>query len=126
MITFAPVSSQGAVGSPGKTETIEKEAGSRLSRRKAERRARRNKRLQNRLDKWKKKLERKKEKRKEKAAPNVWDDSRFRLGAILLVAGLGLALVGALLSFSFFGFLAGGLALAGVVLMIWSLVEYYD
>jgi hypothetical protein len=60
------------------------------------------------------------------AANNIWDDSRFRIGVILILGAIGIALLGAIIGAGgFFGFLAGLAALAGVVLVIWSLVEYY-
>jgi Flp pilus assembly protein TadB len=125
LIIGGPVQSYAAVGIRSSAAAVENEKDSQRARKRAERRERRRQRLKKRMDRLEKKLHRKMEKRKEKAAPGVWDDSRFRLGTILLVAGLGLALAGALLGFGFFGFLAGALALAGIILMIWSLVEYY-
>lgn len=96
----------------------------RLSKKEQRRKARmerRKKRLQKRLDRMEEKLTKKKDKR---AARGIWDDSRFRLGVLLLLGALALALVGALINLGFFGFLAGLVALAGIILMIWSLVEY--
>jgi len=98
----------------------------RLSKKEKRRHARserRKQRLEKRLKRMEGKLAKKRERR---AARGVWDDSRFRLGVLLLLGALALALVGALVNLGFFGFLAGLVALAGIILMIWSLVEYYD
>lgn len=99
---------------------VEKRLSKKEQRRQA-RMERRKERLEKRLDRMEDKLADKKEKR---VARGIWDDSRFRLGVLLLLGALALALVGALINLSFFGFLAGLVALAGIILMIWSLVEY--
>ena len=74
-------------------------------------------------------LERKMKKRGlvgESQEQDVWNDDKFRLGALLLLVAIGLGIIGAIISLGgLFSFMAGLFALAGVVLLIWSLVEYY-
>lgn len=81
--------------------------------------------LKVRLGKVKQKLK-KKGLTKERAAGGVWDDSKFRLGAIFLLAAIGIAILreAGILS-GLLGFIAGLFALAGIVLIIWSLIERY-
>jgi Flp pilus assembly protein TadB len=90
-----------------------------------QKRERKEAKLEKRLGKFEKKLE-KRGITKEGAVTEVWDDGKFRLGAILLLAALALGIVALIISLGgFINFIAGVLALAGVVLIIWSLVEYY-
>lgn len=72
------------------------------------------------------KLEKKLFKKYKKAAPpQIWEDDRFRLGVIALAGALALALIAGLGILSgLFGFLALIAALAGLVLIIWALVDY--
>ncbi len=74
-------------------------------------------------------LERKMKKRgltAEEQGQDVWNDDKFRLGLLLLLVAIGLGIIGAIISLGgLFGFMAGLFALAGVVLVIWSLVENY-
>lgn len=74
-------------------------------------------------------LERKMKKRGlvgENQEQEVWNDDKFRLGVLLLLVAIGLGIIGALISLGgLFSFMAGLFALAGIVLLIWSLVEYY-
>lgn len=86
----------------------------------------RQERLEKRMQKMQDKLEKKIAKKQKKApAPQIWDDGRFRLGIFAFAVALGLALISALGILSgFFGFLAGIAALAGLVLVIWALVDY--
>ncbi|MCB0580028.1 MAG: hypothetical protein KDD10_12065 [Phaeodactylibacter sp.] len=74
-------------------------------------------------------LERKMKKRGlvgENQEQDVWNDDKFRLGVLLLLVAIGLGIIGAIISLGgLFSFMAGLFALAGVVLLIWSLVEYY-
>lgn len=76
-----------------------------------------------------KRLERKMEKRGlavEDQSQDVWNDGKFRLGLLLLLVAIGLAIIGAIISLAgLFSFMAGLFALAGVILLIWSLVENY-
>lgn len=74
-------------------------------------------------------LEKKLKKRgllQEEQSQDVWSDSKFRLGALLLLVAIGLAVVSIIISLGgLFSFIASLFALAGVVLIIWSLVENY-
>lgn len=59
-------------------------------------------------------------------AGNLMDDGKFRLGALLLLIAIGLAILAALgLLSSLFSFAAGLFALGGVILVVWSLIENY-
>ena len=81
---------------------------------------------QAKLEKKLEKLEAKLEKKAAKKPYGVWDDGKFRLGVILLVAALLLALIGSLISLAgLIPFIAGLMGLAGVILIIWSLVEQF-
>jgi len=84
-------------------------------------------RRQVRLEKRMKRLEAKVAKKMEKkAAPSLWDQSKFRLGAILVGAAIVLGILAAIISGAgFLGVIAGLAALAGLVLVVWSLIEYY-
>ncbi|MBK7869653.1 MAG: hypothetical protein IPJ74_02715 [Saprospiraceae bacterium] len=83
----------------------------------------RHERIEKHLAKFSKKLERKAQRRK--AAPTeLWDDGNFRLGVLLLLAGLGLGLITAIgILPGLIGFMAGLFAVAGLGFIIWSLVE---
>lgn len=74
-------------------------------------------------------LERKMKKRGltgEEQGQDVWNDDKFRLGLLLLLVVIGLGIIGAIISLGgLFGFMAGLFALAGIILVIWSLVENY-
>lgn len=84
------------------------------------------KRLEKRIKKFAQKIERKALKSKVKAAPyDLWDDGNFRLGVLLLVVALGLAVISAIgILPGFFGFMAGLFALAGFVFIILGLIDY--
>ena len=105
----------------GKAEAAAKEVNAQLT-------DKQRRRLDRKLERFERKMERKLEKRQAqgKSAPDVWDDGKFRLGVLLLVGALGLGILGALLNFGLFSFIAGLFALAGVILVIWSLVESYS
>jgi len=86
--------------------------------------ANRKARLEKRLQKFEQKLN-KRMKRAESQVSNMWDDSRFKLGALLILGAIGLGILGALGILSgLFNFIAGLLALAGIILVIWALVDY--
>ncbi|MCB0614610.1 MAG: DUF4337 family protein [Phaeodactylibacter sp.] len=74
-------------------------------------------------------LEQKMKKRRlagEEQSQDVWDDNKFRLGMLLLLVAIGLAIISVIISLAgLFSFMAGLFALAGVILVIWSLVENY-
>lgn len=84
------------------------------------------KRLEKRIKKFAQKIEKQALKNKAKAAPyDLWDDSNFRLGVLLLVVALGLAVISAIgILPGFFGFMAGLFALGGFVFIILGLVNY--
>lgn len=91
--------------------------------RKQARMERRQARLEKRLQRLEARLANKMEK---KAAPSVWDESRFRIGAILIGGAIVLGILAAIIGGAgFLGVIAGLAALAGLVLIIWSLIEYY-
>jgi len=72
------------------------------------------------------KLEKKLEKKGIDVKREVWDDNRFRYGVLLLGAAIVLGILSALLAgVGVINFIAGIFALGGIILMIWSLVEYY-
>lgn len=117
----ATLASAAVMPRPAGAEAAEQSATSRQTRQE-ERRLDRIERFRNRLEH---KLEKRMERKKTKAPASAWDDSRLRLGVILILGALALALLEALLNVGFFGFLAALVGLAGVVLVIWALVEYY-
>ncbi|MFT4664404.1 MAG: hypothetical protein ACI8YQ_004672 [Polaribacter sp.] len=56
---------------------------------------------------------------------NVLASGKFRLGALLLLIGIiGAIVINIFTLAQIFGWLAGIIALAGLVLMIWSLIEH--
>ena len=113
-----------------KTEKTSTAVDSR-SAKKSKRYLKKRKRMQKRqakMDRRIKKIESKLEKRgikKELSEKSAWDDEKFRLGVILIAGAIGVGLVGAIINFGFLGFLAGLFALAGIVLIVWGLVENY-
>lgn len=85
---------------------------------------RRRAKLEKRFQKFEKKIN-KKLKRSESQISSMWDDSRFKLGALLILGAIGLGILGALgILAGLFNFIAGLLALAGIILVIWALVDY--
>ncbi len=80
--------------------------------------------LEKRMDKLAHKWRSKNAARRTPMAADIWTDGRFRLGVLALGVGLGLAIIAAIGILSgFFGFLAGLAALAGVILIVWALVD---
>lgn len=79
----------------------------------------RKERFEKRVAKIKNKLE------KKMPAPSVWDDSRFRIGVILVAGAIVLGIIAGLVSSGFLGILASLVAIAGLVFVIWSLIDYY-
>ena len=81
------------------------------------------------LEKKVKRLERKMKKRgwsPEQETQDFWSDSKFKLGILLLIVAVGLAIVGLIISLGgLFSFMAGLFAIAGVVLVVWSALENY-
>jgi Flp pilus assembly protein TadB len=97
---------------------------SRAAVKRKEKAAKRKAKLEQRLEKFKAKMK-KKGITAEQEITSVWDDSRFKLGALLLLGAIALGIVGALGILSgLFNFVAGLLALAGIILVIWALVTY--
>lgn len=92
------------------------------TQKKLEKAQRKEAKVKKRMDKLEKKLE----KKGIKVKREVWDDNRFRYGVLLLGAAIVLGILSALLAgVGVINFIAGIFALGGVILMIWSLVEYY-
>ena len=90
--------------------------------RKQEKAKKRKAKMDAKIEKFKAKLERK----GVFIEDSVWDDEKFRLGALLVLGAIGLFLLGALGLFSgLFGFLATIFALAGIALVVISLAENY-
>lgn len=84
------------------------------------------KRKEARMEKRMDKLEKKLEKKGIMVKAEVWEDTRFRYGVLLLAAAIILGILSALFTgIGVINFIAGIFALGGIVLMIWSLVEYY-
>ena len=93
---------------------------------KEQKRTKRKAKLEKRLEKFKAKWEKKKKGiNAESKTSSVWDDTRFRIGALLLIGAIGLGILGALGILSgLFNFVGGILALAGIILVVWALVTY--
>lgn len=92
------------------------------TQKKLEKAQRKEAKVKKRMDKLEKKLE----KKGIDVKREVWDDTRFRYGVLLLGAAIVLGILSALLAgVGVINFIAGIFALGGVILMIWSLVEYY-
>lgn len=70
------------------------------------------------------KLQKKVDKLKKKRRGNIWDNSKFSLGIMLLLAAIAIAILSILILPGFLGFIAGLVGVGGVVLVIWGLVEY--
>ncbi|HMO39905.1 MAG TPA: hypothetical protein PKC76_09405 [Saprospiraceae bacterium] len=81
--------------------------------------------MEKRLQKRAEKIQKKADKRWHKAAaPDLLNDGNFRLGLLLLAAGIGLGIISALGILSgLLGFLGGLFALAGLVFIVWALIE---
>ena len=107
-------------------ESLEKEEMKDEKTLRKERRAeRRMERFTNRWQKLKARIEGKNAKEANQTA-DIWDDDRFRLGVILLAAAVALAILSILISLAgLLNFIAGLAALGGIVLIVWSLIEYY-
>lgn len=107
-------------------ESLEKkEVKNEKAVRKEQRSERRMERFTKRWNKLKTRIKQKNAKEVDQAA-EVWDDDRFRLGVILLAAAVALAILSILISLAgLLNFIAGLLALGGIVLIVWSLIEYY-
>ncbi|MEM8907492.1 MAG: DUF4337 family protein [Bacteroidota bacterium] len=80
------------------------------------------KRLKKKWRKWQKK--RHKKKLKKQRYGGVTDETNFRIGLILLLGGIAGVLVGSIIDFGLLNWLGGLVALAGLVFIIWSLIEY--
>lgn len=92
------------------------------TQKKLDKAAKKEAKVEKKMDKLKKKLE----KKGLNVKSEVWDDTRFRYGVLLLGAAIILGILSALLTgIGVINFIAGIFALGGIILMIWSLVEYY-
>ena len=108
-----------------KTEQTEEVAETQLSKKEL-RREHKKERIQKRWKKIMAKVQ-KKQAKKPQATKEVWDDGKFRLGVIFLGAAIALGIVSIIISLGgLLNFIAGLFALAGVVFLVWSLVEYYS
>lgn len=96
-----------------------------IKKKKARKNTKRAKRKQEKLRKKMRKLEAKIAKKEAVRGGNIWGDAKFRVGIILLVAAILAALLSSLFLGGFFGFLGGLLALGGLVLVLWSLIENF-
>lgn len=95
-----------------------------LALKKEQKRTKRKAKLKKRLAKFKAKWA-KKGINTENKVNSVWDDTRFRIGALLLIGAIALGILGAIGILSgLFNFVGGILALAGIILVIWALVTY--
>ncbi|MEN0006348.1 MAG: DUF4337 family protein [Bacteroidota bacterium] len=91
----------------------------------AEMSAKERKRFVKKRAKLKKKLDKlKKKTSKQRRGGDVWDNSKFRLGLLLILAAIAIALLSLLILGGFLGFIAGLVGLGGVIMLIWGLVEY--
>ncbi|MFT5167424.1 MAG: Flp pilus assembly protein TadB [Saprospiraceae bacterium] len=114
-VAFAVVPVQKAENQEQVSKETAKKAFHELSQKKQ-------KKLKKRLAKLKNKLE-------EKAGPNsgIFDEARFRLGAVVFLAGLAVLILAGL----FIGFggiitwVANVAVLIGIILMVWSAIEYF-
>ena len=80
---------------------------------------------QKRFNKFKKKLTKFKEKlAKKKFFGGVSDEPNFRLGILLILGGLALAIVGGILGIGLFNLVGGIAGLVGIVLIILAIVDY--
>ena len=128
-LLFMSTDISAAVGPKKTKENVEQSDATKLSKkelRKQKRIAKKKAKLKKKIAKLKKKLERK-AKKSGKSVVDLWNDGKFRLGILLLVAAIAVGLVALLISLGgLFSFIAGLLALAGVVFLVWSLVENYS
>ena len=85
---------------------------------------RQEKRIEKKIDKLKKKLAKKGVLKKDGTAAD-WsmNDSKFRLGVILILGGLALGLVASLLGVAVFNWLAGLALLIGIILLVLSFLD---
>ena len=56
---------------------------------------------------------------------NLWNDGKFRLGILLLLAAIAVGIIALLFLGGLLNFIAGLLALGGVVFILWSMIEYF-
>ncbi len=78
-------------------------------------------RWEKRKARWEKRIAKWKAKRS-----GIWDQGNFRIGVVLLLAAIGVGILAGLgLLRGLLGFIAGLLAFAGIVLIVWALIEYY-
>ena len=105
------------------TEIIEKTVSKKELRKKA--------RLERKKAKFKKKFNRLMKKIEERAQKNehklvnLWNDGKFRLGILLLLAAIAVGIIALLFLGGLLNFIAGLLALGGVVFILWSMIEYF-
>lgn len=119
-----PTNVQAVVSPVKSTEVVEKTLSKKELRKKA-RLERKKAKLKKKLDRLMKKMEKRAQKKGDKLV-NLWNDGKFRLGILLLLAAIAVGIVALLISLGgLINFIAGLLALGGIVFLIWSMVDYF-
>lgn len=119
-----PTNVQAVVSPVKSTEVVEKTLSKKELRKKA-RLERKKAKLKKKLDRLMKKMEKRAQKKGDKLV-NLWNDGKFRLGILLLLAAVAVGIVALLISLGgLINFIAGLLALGGIVFLIWSMVDYF-
>lgn len=114
-----------AVVSPVKSAEVVEKTLSKKELRKKARLERKKAKLKKKLDRLTKKMEKRAQKKGDKLV-NLWNDGKFRLGILLLLAAIAVGIVALLISLGgLINFIAGLLALGGIVFLIWSMVDYF-
>jgi len=91
---------------------------------KSQRISRKQKRIQRKMQRLERKLS-KWTKKSKKFFGGATDNSKFRLGLLCLLGGLGFVILVNIIGIGwFFGLLGGLIAIAGISLMIWGIFEY--
>ncbi len=118
-LCFVSLEAKPFVVEPTKTETTEE-----VTQTKDAKKLRQQKRVEKKLNKLKKKFAKKGGLKKDGTAQD-WsmNDSKFRLGVILILGGLALGLVASLLGIAVFNWLAGLALLIGVILLVLSFLD---
>jgi len=113
-----------AVVSPVKSTEVVEKTSSKKEHSKKVRLKRKKAKLKKKLNRLMKKIEKRVQKKENKLV-NLWNDGKFRLGILLLLAAIAVGIIALLFLGGLLNFIAGLLALGGVVLIIWSMVEYF-
>ena len=118
-----PTDMHAVVNTIKSTEIIEKTVSKKELRKKA-RLERKKAKLKKKFNRLMKKIEERAQKNEHKLV-NLWNDGKFRLGILLLLAAIAVGIIALLFLGGLLNFIAGLLALGGVVLILWSMVEYF-